>query len=54
MHGGVPELNMVVGLISVDQLTLDDQISGSEGITEGYNLVRIGKINNHLSIPGTD
>ena len=39
--------NMVVGLISVRQLTLDDQISGFPGITESYNLVRIGRIINH-------
>ena len=54
MHGGVPELNTVVGLKSVQQLTLDDQISDIQGMTEVYNLVRIGKINNHLSIPGTE
>ena len=32
------EGNMVVGLISVGQLTLRTRISGSRGITEGYNL----------------
>ena len=39
--------NMVVGLISVTQLTLGAQISGFHTITEVYNLVRIGRIINH-------
>ena len=39
--------NMVVGLISVAQLTLDDQISGFLTMTEVYNLLRIGRIINH-------
>ena len=33
---------MVVGLISVEQLTLDPVFSDIRGITEGYNLVKIG------------
>ena len=45
-------VNMVVGLISVAQLPLDAQISGFLGMTEVYNLLRIGRINNHLLIPG--
>ena len=45
---------MDVGLKSVRQLSLDDQISGSRELTEVYNLVRIGKINNHFVIPGTE
>ena len=46
-------LNMVVGLISVHQLTLSAHFSGSQGITEVYNLLRIGRITNHSFIPGT-
>ena len=44
---------MVVGLISVDQLSLVTQISDIRGFTEVYNLCIAGRINNHLSIPGT-
>ena len=44
--------NMVVGLISVEQLSLDGQISGFRGITEVYNLVGIRKLINHFRIPG--
>ena len=40
-------VNMVVGLISVGQLSLDVHFSGFQGITVVYNLVRIGRINNH-------
>ena len=36
-------VKVAVGLKSVRQLTLDAQISGFEGMTEVYNLVRIGK-----------
>ena len=43
---------MVVGLRSVDQLTLSYEISGSRGMTEVYNLLRIGRIINHYCIPG--
>ena len=43
---------MVVGLISVARLTLSAQISDITGITEGYNLVETGRINNHIVIPG--
>ena len=46
--------NSVVGLKSVGQLTLDARISGFGTMTEVYNLVKIGRINNHSSIPGTD
>ena len=45
---------MAVGLISVEQLTLRPEISGSGGMTEVYNLVGIGRIINHLLIPGTE
>ena len=48
------EANMVVGLISVAQLTLDAQISDISLMTEVYNLSEIGRINNHSSIPGND
>ena len=37
----------VVGLRSVAQLTLDDRFSETQGITEVYNLVETGNINNH-------
>ena len=43
----------VVGLISVDRLSLSLRFSGSRGITEVYNLRVAGNPNNHLSIPGT-
>ena len=45
---------MVVGLKSVAQLPLDDHISGFQGMTEGYNLLRIGRINNHFLILQND
>ena len=41
---------MVVGLRSVAQLSLDGHISGFRTMTEVYNLIEIGRINNHLSI----
>ena len=44
---------MAVGLRSVDQLSLVAHFSGSQTITEVYNLVGIGRINNHFTIPGT-
>ena len=44
--------NMAVGLISVAQLSLLAHFSGSGTMTEVYNLLRIGRINNHLHIPG--
>ena len=53
-HVHVRGVNMVVGLYSVEQLTLGAQISGFKGITEVYNLIRIDRIINHFSIPGTD
>ena len=45
---------MVVGLRSVDQLSLVDQISGFPGMTEVYNLSKVGRINNHSFIVGTE
>ena len=45
--------NQAVGLISVHQLSLSDHISGSRVMTEVYNLSGIGRIINHLCIPGT-
>ena len=53
-HVLYPDWNMVVGLISVAQLTLDGQISGFGGMTEVYNLIKIGRIINHLFIPGNE
>ena len=47
-------LNSAMGLKSVQQLTLSDQISGFQGLTEVYNLINIGRINNHFTIPGTE
>ena len=43
---------MVVGLRSVAQLTLVGLFSGFGTMTEVYNLMRIGRISNHLVIPG--
>ena len=40
-------LNSAVGLKSVDQLTLHVHFSDIRGITEGYNPVKVGRINNH-------
>ena len=51
-HGQYPESNMVVGLISVGQLTWRSLFSGFWTITEVYNLTKIGRISNHSSIPG--
>ena len=48
------QLNIAVGLKSVAQLSLDALISGFRGMTEVYNLLRAGRINNHFFIPGTD
>ena len=45
---------MAVGLKSVGQLSLSLVFSGFLGMTEVYNLVRIGRINNHSSIPGNE
>ena len=47
VRGASARCNMVVGLRSVRQLTLDDQISDIRGMTEGYNLAKIGRIINH-------
>ena len=41
-HGSARGLNMAVGLISVDQLSLGTDFSDIRGMTEGYNLVGIG------------
>ena len=45
-------LNIAVGLISVAQLSLSARFSGSRELTEVYNLIEIGRINNHNDIPG--
>ena len=45
---------MAVGLISVHQLTLGTHFSGFQGMTEVYNLLRIGIFNNHSFIPGNN
>ena len=47
LHGLYTRSNMVVGLYSVDQLSLDVHISGFWGMTEVYNLVKVGRIINH-------
>ena len=47
-----PEYEGAVGLISVDQLTLSLGFSGFQGMTEVYNLFKIGRINNHYDIRG--
>ena len=39
-----------VGLKSVAQLSLSARISGFLGMTEVYNLVKVGRINNHFVI----
>ena len=44
---------MVVGLIYVDQLSLDGHFSDNGTMTEVYNLVRIDRESNHFFIPGT-
>ena len=53
-YGGAARLNSVVGLNSVDQLSLSVRFSGFEGMTEVYNLLKVGRINNHLYIPGNE
>ena len=52
MAGWLHAKYMVVGLKSVAQLSLGVLFSGFQGITEGYNVLRTGRINNHLVIPG--
>ena len=47
-------VNSVVGLKSVAQLSLCARFSGSQGMTEVYNLLSVGIINNHYAIPGND
>ena len=54
VHGQSGGVNSVVGLISVVQLSLYVLFSGFQGMTEDYNLLRIGRINNHYVIPGTE
>ena len=44
--------NSAVGLISVGQLSLYVHISRFRGMTEVYNLSKIGRIINHLFIAG--
>ena len=46
-------VNIVVGLISVDQLTLVDHIPRFGTMTEVYNVAVAGRNNNHFTIPGT-
>ena len=47
----MPEgVKVVVGLISVDQLSLGTGFSGFQGMTEVYNVNKIGRINNHFLI----
>ena len=48
------QTKLVVGLKSVDQLSLYGQISDIRGMTEVYNLSLAGIINNHFLILGTD
>ena len=45
---------MVVGLRSVDRLSLVGHFSGSRGITEVYNLLIAGIANDHKLIPGNE
>ena len=52
-HGSYGGRNIAVGLKSVEQLTLSPVFSGFQGFTEGYNLSKIGRINNHSFIPST-
>ena len=51
-HLPYTEVKEAVGLISVAQLSLSVPFSGFRTITEVYNLLEIGRINNHLFIPG--
>ena len=53
-HGPAAEVKQAVGLKSVVQLTLDGRFSRFRGITEVYNLVEIGRNNNHSFIPGNE
>ena len=53
-HSQSGQRNSAVGLKSVDQLTLDGQISDIRGMTEVYNLRITENPNDHKSIPGTD
>ena len=51
-HAG--QRNMVVGLRSVAQLSLDARFSGFRGMTEVYNLCTAGNPNDHYCIPGNE
>ena len=53
-RGHVPDINIAVGLKSVQQLTLSAQFSGFQGITEGYNLATVDNPNDQKHIPGFD
>ena len=44
---------MAVGLRSVRQLSLYVHFSDITGITEGYNVIKLGNPNDHNLIPGT-
>ena len=50
-YGGV---NMVVGLKSVGQLSLDVHFSDIRGMTEVYNVEITGNPDDHKDIPGND
>ena len=50
----VPASKCVVGLKSVEQLTLSVDFSGFQGITEVYNLPLAGNPDDHKHIPGTE
>ena len=52
--GTSPEVNSAVGLKSVRQLSLYDQISGFQGMTESYNLRIIDNPNDHKYILGNE
>ena len=53
-HGYYGGVNMVVGLISVMQLSLSVEFSGFQGITEVYNLANAGNPDDHKYIPGNE
>ena len=54
LHGPTRGVNMVVGLKSVQQLSLGARFSGFQGMTEVYNLAVAGIPNDHNTIPGFD
>ena len=53
-RGAAAQKNSVVGLKSVEQLSLSTQISGFQGMTEVYNLSAAGIPNDQKCIPGTE